>query len=301
MQNKRSIRTTSLCSYKKHLCVVLSAATILLCLSGCGCQHEWKDATCTEPKICTKCGEEEGAPLGHVTAGNACTGTDKCSICGAVVPAAGHIWTDATCTQPKTCQRCGAVEGEPLGHSYVNGACSRCGEVTWSPLEQSGTGDKTVKDITIGAGFYTAHFTNTKGKFEVSMKDAAGGTATLLSKSGSYDGTVLFYGASPVTFTITSGGEWTYKIDKAVQADKADFSGEGDSVTAEVPCKSGNYHITHSGKGEFYVHAFSMAGAQQIVATKGSYDQTIHLDLLDMGTLLFEVRADGPWSIQAVS
>lgn len=29
------------------------------------CAHQWKDATCTEPKTCTKCGETEGEPLGH--------------------------------------------------------------------------------------------------------------------------------------------------------------------------------------------------------------------------------------------
>ena len=34
-------------------------------LSACSCRHEWTDATCTEPKVCSKCGETEGDALGH--------------------------------------------------------------------------------------------------------------------------------------------------------------------------------------------------------------------------------------------
>ena len=55
------------------------------------CNHEWTPATCTEPKICTKCGLTEGEPLGH-TAGEVEAYTDyvsaklvtttKCKVCG---------------------------------------------------------------------------------------------------------------------------------------------------------------------------------------------------------------------------
>ena len=53
--------------------------------------HDWKEATCTEPKTCALCGEKEGAAL-------------------------GHDWEEATCTKPKTCKRCKITEGDPLGH-----------------------------------------------------------------------------------------------------------------------------------------------------------------------------------------
>ena len=45
-------------------CAILCLA-LILCLSGCACKHEWAEATCTEPKTCTKCGETEGDPLEH--------------------------------------------------------------------------------------------------------------------------------------------------------------------------------------------------------------------------------------------
>ncbi len=53
--------------------------------------HTWVEATCTEPKTCSVCGETEGEPL-------------------------GHKWLENTpnLQQPKTCEVCGATEGEPL-------------------------------------------------------------------------------------------------------------------------------------------------------------------------------------------
>lgn len=75
----------------KKLIYLLTIVMFLSTLAGCSCEHEWSDATCTEPKICTKCEATEGDP-------------------------AGHSWTDATCTSPKTCTSCNAIEGESLGH-----------------------------------------------------------------------------------------------------------------------------------------------------------------------------------------
>lgn len=100
---------------KKYSLVVLVGLIVLL-LSGCCMSHEWVEATCTEPKTCTKCGETEGETL-------------------------GHTWVDATCSEAKHCSVCGEVEGETLEHTlteanYQEGAiCSVCGEVVGEPLE----------------------------------------------------------------------------------------------------------------------------------------------------------------------
>ena len=80
-------------------------------------EHEWIEATCTEPKTCSVCGETEGDPL-------------------------GHDWKEATCTEPKTCSVCGETEGAPLGHDYSKasffkrGVCSRCGEEVPSKVDE---------------------------------------------------------------------------------------------------------------------------------------------------------------------
>ena len=41
------------------------SALLLVSLTGCFHKHTFADATCTEPKTCTVCGETEGEPLGH--------------------------------------------------------------------------------------------------------------------------------------------------------------------------------------------------------------------------------------------
>ena len=77
--------------------------------------HDWADATCTEPKTCTSCGETEGEALGHDWADATCTEPKICARCGETEgEALGHDWTEATLTEPKTCVRCGATEGDPL-------------------------------------------------------------------------------------------------------------------------------------------------------------------------------------------
>ena len=62
---------------------------LAFCLTACGCEHEWKEATCTDPKTCTLCDKTEGE-------------------------ANGHQWQDATYADPKTCVTCGATEGVAL-------------------------------------------------------------------------------------------------------------------------------------------------------------------------------------------
>lgn len=99
---------------RKLVTVILAAAVSVSLLAGCGnsagtgnnsntegetesaeasenaeaqCEHTWVDATCQEPKHCSKCGETEGTPL-------------------------DHEWAEATFAAPKTCTLCGETEGE---------------------------------------------------------------------------------------------------------------------------------------------------------------------------------------------
>ena len=56
---------------KKILLVLIS----LCVLSGCSSlhTHQWEEATCDQPKTCSKCGETEGEALGHTTDAGLCT------------------------------------------------------------------------------------------------------------------------------------------------------------------------------------------------------------------------------------
>ena len=101
----------------KKMTALLFCFLIALTVSGCGHAHKWAEATCTEPKTCTECGETEGEAL-------------------------GHDWKEATCTEPKTCNRCGATKGGALGHDweeqtyYEPKTCKECGETEGKSLEQ---------------------------------------------------------------------------------------------------------------------------------------------------------------------
>lgn len=48
---------------KLRILLLLSCGVLIILLAGCACEHEWTEATYTEPKTCTKCGETEGEPL----------------------------------------------------------------------------------------------------------------------------------------------------------------------------------------------------------------------------------------------
>jgi hypothetical protein len=93
-------------------CFILLAAAI----SGCGHEHTWAEATCTEPRTCTECGETEGEPLGHTLTEATCTEPKTCSVCGeSEGEPLGHTWDMANCLHPTTCTVCGFVPDETLG------------------------------------------------------------------------------------------------------------------------------------------------------------------------------------------
>ena len=117
-------------------CVIIFFATLLMAalLTGCACEHDWKDADCVTAKTCSLCGETEGAPLGHSWKAADCLTAKTCENCGETQgEALGHSWKDATCEAPKTCENCHLTEGEALGHTWQDATtetpktCSACG------------------------------------------------------------------------------------------------------------------------------------------------------------------------------
>lgn len=90
--------------------------------------HNWVDATCADPKTCSRCELTEGEPHGQhddisEVINPTCTegGYTKitCRVCGDTIikdetDPLGHDFADATTEAPKTCDRCGETEGDPL-------------------------------------------------------------------------------------------------------------------------------------------------------------------------------------------
>lgn len=104
----------------KRISLMLLAALIVVLFTACSCEHEWKNATCTEPVTCSKCGVTAGDALGHKWIEANCTTPKTCSACDATEGSAvGHSWKSATCTDPKICSVCQATEGSANGHNYT--------------------------------------------------------------------------------------------------------------------------------------------------------------------------------------
>ena len=101
---------------KSKLSLILALVLVLtLVLAGCGCKHEWKDATCTDPKTCSLCGVTEGEKLGHTWVDATCDAPKTCSVCKTTEGSAlEHQWEDATTEAPKTCKLCKKTEGDKI-------------------------------------------------------------------------------------------------------------------------------------------------------------------------------------------
>lgn len=102
---------------KKLLALTLTILCLCI-LTGCSCTHEWADASCLNPKTCSKCEAVEGEALGHDWLDATCDTPKTCFRCDAAEGEAfGHNWQEATCQSPKTCTVCHKTEGKP-SHSF---------------------------------------------------------------------------------------------------------------------------------------------------------------------------------------
>ncbi len=152
---------------KLRIKLIFSVLFISTLFSACCLKHDWKEATCSEPRLCVKCGKTEGTALGHTWTAATCEAPKTCPVCGETEGAAlghhflpatcteaptcaicakkeglatGHIWLDASCERAKTCATCHAEEGLPLGHAWQEATCAlpktcrSCGKTDGDPI-----------------------------------------------------------------------------------------------------------------------------------------------------------------------
>jgi len=79
---------------RKKICVLFIAVILIsVLISGCGCKHQWQDASCYAPRTCSLCGETEGKPR-------------------------AHKWGNTACHEPEGCVYCGTLDGIELSHEW---------------------------------------------------------------------------------------------------------------------------------------------------------------------------------------
>lgn len=125
--------------------VMCGAVLVSVLLTGCSCRHKWKDATCTEPKTCEKCGETEGEPLGHDFLEATCYSPRHCWRCNLEEgEKLEHIWAEATPVKPKECVLCGKTEGG----AEIDGTWERKLEAgAWQCVIDTGSGTYSVVQV----------------------------------------------------------------------------------------------------------------------------------------------------------
>ena len=88
----------------KKLVLLTLVVAMVLSMAGCGCKHEWKDATCTTPKTCSLCGETEGEVLEHTPGQLEITSVDTEAL---------------TITYQQVCTGCGATLDTQTGSTGI--------------------------------------------------------------------------------------------------------------------------------------------------------------------------------------
>ena len=126
---------------RRNIGKILMISTLVLLLSACACEHEWQDATCTNPKTCVKCEEIEGDVLPHQWGDATCTTPKTCMECGEKTGTPlSHQWNEATCVLPKMCGECGLTDGSAMEHQWSKATCTTsktcvlCREIDGEPL-----------------------------------------------------------------------------------------------------------------------------------------------------------------------
>ena len=260
--------------------VVAVAAIVVIALLW-PCDHEWAEATCTEPATCTKCGKTDGEALGHDWQEATCTEPETCSRCGETQgEALGHEWVEATCTEPETCSVCGETEGDPLGHTVeewtvdVEATCSE---------EGSEHGTCTVCGEEVTEAIPTTE--HTEGEWSLTTE----------------------VGYKVLTCSVCGEVMETEEVSEIVSAlqsmgmfETTTVTGSGDDVI-ELPVSGIPMiiEITHDGSHYFSVWTLDSSGEEVdlLVSEVGSYSGTVTNYTDHDDTAMLSIESSGSWSV----
>ena len=174
----------------KRFALLLYITGLFLLLAGCGCNHEWIEATCTEPKTCSVCGETEGAPLGHTWSEATCTEPKTCALCGITSGRAnGHDWESATASRPKKCRVCGLTEGEALKQEQIETE-EHSAEIESSVAEGADSAETvSLPQFDFGVDAFMARLDSAKER----LPDGEEKSIYYWEQGGTFDETTLFH------------------------------------------------------------------------------------------------------------
>ena len=110
-----------------------------------------------------------------------------------------HSWIDATCTAPKTCSICAVTEGEPLEHTYENGACSGCGKE--EPTGNEPVFEEKNASLSFANKAQRTAYTTSQQVWEQNGIKLINDKSSSTSNVGDYTNPARFYKSSKITIT----------------------------------------------------------------------------------------------------
>jgi hypothetical protein len=134
--------------------------------------------------------------------------------------------------------------------------------------------------------------------FVVSVIQDNGGTETLTSAIGPYQGQRPLVVSGPVAFQVTADGNWSLTVQPIPQGGTPNFQGSGDAVGGYfTPPPAGQWQLMHDGQSAFYVYAHCLGGSVLVANSQGAVQTTSQVEF-PRGPCFWEVRADGNWTLQ---
>jgi len=261
----------------KKWIVVLAVLMLTLALSACH-EHIWKEATCTDAKICSECGKTEGEAKGHSWKDATCTEGKICTDCGETDgKAKGHNWKEATCTEGKTCTICGETDGKAKGHNWKEATCTEAKTCAECGVIEGAVKEHTWKDATCKEPKTCTGCGKTEGSaLEHTWKEATCTAPKTCSSCGKTEGTLANHDWKDATCTSSKtcsvcsktegnamGHNWetvnvyTQKC-KTCGVKEIDQSKCPISLGSLAPCAGENYYTElNSTKQDIYGNKFS--------------------------------------------
>ncbi len=225
--------------------------------------HSWSAATCESARVCSKCGEVDGAPLGHAWQAVSCAAPKHCATCGKTEgEALPHTWVDATCTTAKTCSVCHATEGSVPGHQWVAATCesartcSVCGlsdgeikghswaeATTEAPKTCTACGRTEGERIITDPRFHTADckpffgtWVGALTELECRISFGEAGELTVIRKHSEYESEIttgVYYVSGNTVYMGTSWDSQMVTSTAELLGGKIRLTGSNDNVTLE--------------------------------------------------------------------
>jgi hypothetical protein len=194
-------------------------------------------------------------------------------------------------------------EGGGAGESATTGPSTN-GPGRFAAIRLAGSGDASPTFSIPEDVAAIAEITHDgEGSFAVRALGADDIQQLLISTTGAYHGTVLFdesEGVHSEAMQIEGDGAWTATIRPVPEARRWDqsgsLSGAGDDVILLEPATSGRKSVTiaYRGQSRFIVVSYASPGGGTLVDAVGSY---VGVSVLDEGTFVLEIRAQGEWSL----